>query len=197
MSVTRIEGITNFPGGKFEELEMDGICTVNGGVEAEKITLQGLATIHGDILAKESLCCDGVMKIRGSIKSKEMAIQGVVNIKGAKIQGEKIQCTGVINSDAEILGDEIVVEGVIKAREICGENVGITMKPRAICFGWDRPYAETIEATNVWLKGVKAKNVSGQNVKIGPKCIIENVDCTGELTIDKSAKVYNVIKSKI
>ena len=195
MSVTKIEGISNFPGGKFEELELDGICTINGEIEADRISIKGIINANGDIISKGALSCDGMMTLQGSMKASEINIQGVVNMKGAKIQAEKVNCTGVISSDAEVLADEIVVEGVIRAREIYGENVGISMKTKAYLFGKDRPFAETIEATNVWLKGVKAKNVSGENVKIGAKCVIENVDCSGELTIDKKAKVKNIVEN--
>ena len=52
-----------------------------------------------------------------------------------------------------------------------------------------------IEATKVTLRYVHADTVSGQFVNIGKGCEIRRVDCPGELLIDPSARVEEVVKN--
>ena len=49
-----------------------------------------------------------------------------------------------------------------------------------------------MEATTIELINVKAKSVRGNNVSIGPNCVIEEIECDGSLSIDSRAKVGKV-----
>jgi hypothetical protein len=49
-----------------------------------------------------------------------------------------------------------------------------------------------IEATTIELSGVRADVVNGRDIKIGPNCQIENIDCSGILSVDPSSYVRNI-----
>ena len=200
---SRIDGVVTFPGGKYEELHVSGVCTAEGPIEADSLTIDGVFTAKSDVSVGK-LDCDGVTTIEGNLRAKKADIDGVTTVNGSNVEADHIKCDGVLSAKNQISADLIEAEGFINAKEIVGDRIVIRsfrkstffnlyLKIKETFMGPDFSKIDLIEATTIELRGVRAKEVNGQNIVIGPACIIDRVDCSGALTIDADAKVGEII----
>ena len=200
ISDNKIEGIATIDGGSYENLSIDGVCTINGDIETNRFDVDGTTTCEGNIVCKE-MDCDGVVTIHGNVRSETIVIDGVVTVNGSKVEANRIECDGVLSVQGQISADVIISDGFIKAQEIVGDEITIMSKRISAFFKLFTPkrfkysHVKLIEATTVMLRYVQADTVSGQNVNIGPGCEIRRVDCSGELTVDPSATIEEVVQN--
>ena len=213
----KIEGVGTFQGGVYKDLRIDGVCTINGDLEADSLIVNGVCECNGNINAK-SFDCDGVLTIEGNLRAGTIDIDGVVNVKGNKVEADKIDCDGVLSVEGEISADVIEADGKLNAEEIvgdriviksywkrgikglfirAGEKAGVKLSTKAPVIGLVGSLKFStiglIEGTTVELRGVRAKSVSGQDVNIGKNCEIDSVSATGTLSVHPSAKVIAVL----
>lgn len=200
-----IEGLGNISAGEYDIISVEGVGNITGDIKASRMIVEGVLKCNGSIEA-DDMNIEGVITLNKSVRVKELKIEGVVNQKKDKIEADYIYCEGVLNSDGEISADKIEVEGHISAPEIYGEYIKIDNNSllnkdvhlNIFGFGFhnrrgkDYSYVDVMEATTIELINVKAKSVRGNNVTIGPKCNIEEVECDGALSIDSRAKVGKV-----
>ena len=203
--LSNIEGVVTFPGGEFDMLRIDGVCTAEGSIEANSVNINGVFTARRDVYANE-LDCDGVVTIDGNLRMKKADINGVVTVHGDKVEADFIRCDGVLTAEKQVSADIIEAQGFVNAKEIVGDRIRIGsfrkssifklfMKIKETMTNSDFSKIDLIEATTIELRGVRAKNVNGHDVTIGPACIIDRVDCSGTLSIDETAKVGEVVGS--
>jgi len=199
----RIDGLFNFPGGTYEDLVVDGVCTSEGPLEAHSIKIDGVFKAKSDVKA-DILDCDGVVTIEGNLRAGKVDVDGTVSVKGDKVEADVIKCDGILTAENQVSADIIEANGFINAREIVGDRIVIKsfkksfffkvfLKAREAFIHSDYSKVDLIEATTIELRGVKAKTVSGHDVIIGPACIIQKVDCSGNLSIDSTATVGVVV----
>lgn len=193
---TKIGGVSTFNGGTYEDVVISGVITCNGDIEANSVEVDGVTTINGRIDGRESVRIDGVSTINGDIRSKNVKVGGVCTLNS--IEADYVSCKGVISCRKQISADLVEGGGVLSAEEIVGEKVILhcEMKKRHL-FSFGRKEKELssvnlIEATEIDIDGIKCKNLNGHNIVIGSECIVENVDCTGNLTIAPGARVKRV-----
>ncbi len=201
-----LEGLGKINGGEYDIINVEGVGDITGDIKASRLIVEGVLKCNGSIDADE-MNIEGVITLNKSVRVKELKIEGVVNHKKEKIEADHIYCEGVLNSDGEISADRIEVEGHISAPEIYGEDIKIInynpLLNKDVHFnifgfgfhnrkGKDYSSIGVMEATNIELSNVKAKSVRGNNVTIGPKCVIDEVECDGALSIDSRAKVGKV-----
>ena len=197
------EGVVTFPGGRFDELRVDGVCVAEGAIDADTLDVNGVFTAKSDVRADE-LDCDGVIAIEGNLRVKKANIDGVITVHGDKVEADYIRCDGVLSAKGQVSADIIEADGFINATEIVGDKITIKsfrksaffklfMKIREAFTDSDFSKIDLIEATTIELRGVRAKTVSGQDVTIGPLCVIGRVDCSGELRIDAEATVKEIV----
>jgi len=200
---SRIDGVVTFPGGKFEELHVNGVCTAEGPIDADSLNIDGVFTAKSDVSVGK-LDCDGVTTIEGNLRAKKADIDGVTTVNGDKVEADHIVCDGVLTARYQISADLIEAEGFINAKEIVGDRIVIRSFRKSTFFNLYLKIKETfknpdfskidlIEATTIELRGVRAREVNGQNIIIGSACIIDRVDCSGTLTIDADAKVGEIV----
>jgi cytoskeletal protein CcmA (bactofilin family) len=198
----RIDGVTSIGGGTYDNLKIGGICTASGPLTAKHFEVDGVFTCKGDLTA-DTFDCDGVVNVEGNLRATSCDIDGVVNIGGDKVEATEIVCDGVLSIRGQISADTITADGFINATEIVGDNITIGSNRKSFFFGvfgklreaTGRPefsVVDLIEATTVWLRGVKAKEVNGHDVEIGANCEIERVFATGALNISPKAQVGQV-----
>jgi len=198
-----IDGVVTFPGGTFDDLKVNGVCTSEGSIEAVSLDIDGVFTAKGDVCA-ERLDCDGVTTIEGNLRVKKADIDGVISIHGDKVEADYIVCDGVLTAANQISADVIEADGFINAKEIVGDRIVIKSFRKSTFFSLflkikqalqdpDFSKIDLIEATTIELRGVRAKAVNGQDIIIGPACIIDRVDCSGKLEIDPDARVGEVV----
>ncbi|MDR3037408.1 MAG: FapA family protein, partial [Coriobacteriales bacterium] len=185
MKSDHIGGVITFPGGIFDRLKIDGVCTTTGPLEANDLHIEGVFTGNGDVKA-DRFDCEGVVTINGNLRAKHADIDGVVTISGNKVEGDFIKCDGVLTIKGQVSADVIEAQGFINATEIVGDRIIIKSFRKSPIFKlWikfkkavgnpDFSKVDLIEATTVELRGVRAHSVNGENVIIGPACVIDEV----------------------
>lgn len=206
----KIQGVGSFSGGVYGDLRIDGVCTIEGDLEADSLNIDGVCTCTGNVNAK-AFSCDGVLTIQGNLRAGTADIDGVVTVDGNKIEADKIKCNGVVSVGGEISADEIDADGIINAESIVGDVIAIKSYwkkwyPKLMLRGSKNTDAKSgfavvgkpiakfsvvdlIEGTTVELRGVRAKSVNGHDVIIGKNCEIENIDASGELTVHPTARI--------
>jgi cytoskeletal protein CcmA (bactofilin family) len=184
-------------------LRIDGICTAEGSIEADSLDVNGVFTAKGDVVVGE-LDCDGVTTIEGNLRVKKADIDGVTTVYGGKIEADHIVCDGVLTAGNQVSADIIEADGFINAKEIVGDRITIKsfrksgffklfLKIKEAFKDPDFSKIDLIEATTIDLRGVRARAVNGQDLIIGPGCVIDRVDCSGTLKIDADAKVGELL----
>lgn len=201
----RVDGVISFPGGVYADLNINGVATAEGPIEAADLDIDGVFNARSDVHCQQ-LKTDGVATVDGNLRAKAINVQGVVTVHGQKIESDRIICDGVLTSDGQISADHIDAQGFINAKEIVGDNISIQSFTRSFFFRmWvklkeavgsqDYSVVDLIEATTINLRGVHARTVSGHDITIGPACKIEKVDASGTLSIDSDAEVRQVVNN--
>lgn len=202
----RIDGVISFEGGVYGDLNINGVATAEGPLEAGVVDIDGVFNARSD-LSCQSLKTSGVATIDGNLRIKTMDVDGVVTVHGSKVEADRIVCDGVLTADGQISADSISANGFINAKEIVGDTISIQSYTRSFFFQmWikfknaigsqDYSKVDLIEATTINLRGVHAHTVSGHDITIGPACRIDKVDASGKLSIDQDAEVMEVIENK-
>ena len=194
----KIDGVGTIQGGVYDNLDIDGVCSVEGDLKAESIKINGVCTCYGNVEA-EKFECDGVLTINGNLRAGTVDIDGVVTVHGSKIEADRIDCDGVLSVEGEISADVIDADGKLNAKEIVGDRIRIKSywkkgivallfkigEKRSLKFS----VIDLIEGTSVELRGVRAMSVNGQDVTIGKNCKIDRVEASGELSIHPSSQI--------
>lgn len=199
----RVDGVISFPGGVYSDLNINGVATAEGPLEAGKLDIDGVFNARSDVSC-QSINATGVVTIDGNLRTKHADIAGVVSVHGGKVEADRIVCDGVLSADGQVSADRIDSQGFINAKEIVGDNISIQSYTRSVFFKmWvrlkeavgshDYSKVDLIEATTINLRGVHAHMVSGQDITIGPGCKIDKVDASGRLDIDQDAEVAVVV----
>lgn len=205
---THVEGVVTINGDIItNKMHIEGMTTAKGNVHASKLHIEGVTNITGDIVT-ENAKIGGVVNLSGNIKAGALDVQGIIHCKGDKVEAESMTCEGLLALDGEISADTIKAEGIIRANEIYGDKIiikSISSEPyRMLVSGLkslvglseeDKDRVSKIgliEATTVELKNVKVKEINGQNVIIGEHCFVSKVDCSGTLTVSKTATIEEI-----
>jgi len=197
-SGSKIDGVGTIPGGVYGDLDINGVCTIDGDLKAESISIDGVCTCNGNVETGK-FDCDGVLTINGNLRAGIVDIDGVVTVNGAKIEADRIDCDGVLSVEGEISADVIDADGKLNAHEIVGDRIRIKSYWKkgivALLFKIGEKKSmkfsviDLIEGTTVELRGVRAKSVNGQDVTIGKNCKIDRVEASGELSIHPSSQI--------
>ncbi len=191
-----ISGVGKINGGEFDTVRVGGIGTCTSSIKAKNLHIEGVFNCTGDVEA-DYIYCEGVADFKSNIRAKKISVTGVITEKfGTKIEAEEIICAGVIKTSGEISADRISAEGCIEASEIVGDYIKIDShyhgKRIIKLFNKYKSDVKLIEATTIDISSVSAETVNGKDIKIGPYCSINNIDCSGILSIDRSAVVKNI-----
>ncbi len=187
-----MEGIGKINGGEFGTMTVDGVSTCTDDLKAENMRINGVFKCQGSLEAG-FLQTDGTAEVNAHLRAKKLVVEGVLTVRGeGKIEAGEIECDGVIKA-GEISADVIHADGFVNAHEIVGDRITIRSHTNRIAQFFTKRFShiELIEATTIELHGVVAKTVNRQDIVIGPNCIIDNVDCSGTLTVHKSSSVKN------
>ena len=195
MAVNKIGGVSTIGGGKYDELVVDGVITANGDLEAESISVDGVVTVNGKLESRSFIRINGVVTVNGGLRAELVDVDGVITIK-KDVEADHVKINGVVSAKAQISADLVEGRGMISAEEIVGEKVILHCeeKKRRLFFSrkGQKPWVRIIEATEIDVDGIQCQNLNGHNIVIGPQCIVENVDCSGKLSIAPEAQVKNI-----
>lgn len=206
-----IEGIGTIYGGDYETITIGGISKLKGDATAKDVIVEGLFKVKGRIIC-DRLKCDGVIRAFRDIEVGTMEVDGVLKARRAQIHGDKISCEGILVSTGEISADIIRIDGICSVAALFGDKVNIGTDENIIrssgkipggfsgmtrlYFGrkidMDYSLVDTIECTRLEAKGLKAKVVRAHEVKL-QECVIETLDCSGDMIIDKSCRIGRIL----
>lgn len=175
-----------------------GSFRCDGAMKSDDLNVSGSLKCGGRLEAGR-VRCSGAMAVECDVAVQELDVSGSLKVSSARLEADRVACSGSLRVSGQISADEIKVTGMVNAREIVGDRVIIhsgkipwrQFLPGKLLAGLTSQ-AGLVEATVVELEGVTAETVNGQDVTIGPNCIIQRVDCSGTLFIHPTSSVAQV-----
>lgn len=211
MKDVNIEGIGSIYGGEYENITIDGISKLKGGAIAKAITIDGIFKAKGKIVTDE-FNCDGVARFFRNIEAKTVKVDGLLKLRRASLYADNIQCDGILVCTGEVSADNINIHGACSVSEMYGDKIKIKNNEKSIdesqipkklismsslYFGRKlspkHSLIDIIECTHLEASGIKAKVVKAQSVNLRGNCIIDTLDCTGEMIIDDTCRIGKII----
>ncbi len=213
MKNEKVEGIGSVYGGEYDTISFEGIGKLKGDVTAKKVMVDGIFKGKGKITADE-MGIDGIARIFRDIKAKSVKIEGILKLRRASLNADRVICEGIMVANREVSADEIYVDGICSVSRMYGDNVilknnhdrikasgnflPIRLKPFIkLYFGrkvsLDYSLVDVLECTNLEAEGIKAKVIRANNVKLKNHCIVDKLFCDGEIFIDDTCRVSEII----
>lgn len=215
MQDAKIDGMGTIHAGEYKDVSIGGMGKLKGDIIAEKVIVNGMFKSNGEIIADEFVC-DGLGRVFKNIKVKKAKINGVLKIRRGKLEADNITCDGVITSTREVSADEIYIDGVCSISKMYGDKITIRNKNGGLRnskiptkflmltnmylgrkLSLSHSLVDVIECTDLEASGLKAKIVKAQNVRLSDDCIIEKLECTGQVIIDDTCKIGNIPQNQI
>jgi cytoskeletal protein CcmA (bactofilin family) len=216
-----MDGVGTAAGGTYNIVNINGVCKVNGALNAHTYKCDGVMKLNGD-LAAEIMELNGNLKLKGNLQAGVMKLNGVLTGEGS-LRGERCDLNGMLrlNGDCEVeelLGEgvfsvggllsagrmEFGLQGLAEAGEIGVESLIIRKTGTAV---WGRLLggiiprfrlelrAKVIEGDYIDLEYTTADVVRGGVVIIGQGCSIGRVEYRTGLTVHPGAKVLEEEKN--
>lgn len=193
-----MDGIGKIVGGNYKDVSVQGIGTIIGDIKGENISIEGVGSSNGSIDCN-SLEVQGTFKCKGNVEAlDEIKVSGLLTIKG-NCQCRDLYSNGKLDIDELLSADKItlIIEATNKIKEIGGEDVKVIAGSKSIFEGIfynKKLVSDSIEGDNIILENTECKIVRGHNVTINKGCIIDTVEYSGEILIDKNSKVNNIVE---
>jgi cytoskeletal protein CcmA (bactofilin family) len=196
-----------------EKIDISGLGTIKGNTKTQKIKSSGSGSIEGN-LECQSIKTSGYMKIEGRLKAEDTSTSGSLSVKDG-IKAQKIRNRGYLYSGNGVESEDFDSKGAFKiegllnsnkvdiffggycyAREIGGEEISVRHSGffdfsfiLGLFGSKDRLESDLIEGNAVFLEYTDVKVVRGNRIKIGDKCIVEQVEYTESLDIHPNSVV--------
>jgi cytoskeletal protein CcmA (bactofilin family) len=217
----KIYGQGSSGGGKFEDVIIKGNGQISGDVECKNYKVYGNTEMEGN-LKSDFVEIKGRAEFEGDLIADVLKIQGEVQIIGDLTTDEAL-ITGNIKADGDFNAEIFTLEGGFeidgllnadilninmywpcKVSEIGGTEIKVRKEEKFSFLGLKNmimPHsktkllkADTIEADEIYLENTQAKIVRGNNIKLGPECIIELVEYKESFQNDENSKVIHYKK---
>ena len=184
--------------------EITGDLEVNGSfkVEGGPCKVGGSADVSGSIKIEGSLTVDGLevdgtLSVEGNVSAGTIDADGVFKVSG-EVQAETFTSEGVVRIDGLLNAEtvELTVSGEDRIGSIGGGSVTVERGRSRLSLIGKRPClsAELIEADEIDIEYTDCRTVRGVNVHIGPECVIDRVEFSGELTTDANCTVREKVR---
>ncbi|MBY0149003.1 polymer-forming cytoskeletal protein [Neobacillus niacini] len=181
-----------------QSAKISGNGKVNGSIESQYLSIDGSAKVANNLIVKK-LNIAGKAYVGGKIKSDELKLRGKITVEEdceAEVIKAESQFTigGLLNADLV----DITIFANCKAKEIGGQTILIKQKSSLLRLfkGFIPTQLETelIEGDKIEIENTKAGMVRGNHVSIGPNCIIDVVEHSGELLMAENTVVREIRK---
>ncbi|WP_150275999.1 hypothetical protein [Paenibacillus tepidiphilus] len=210
-----LSGVNTAEGGRYNEVRLEGVCKINGPVQARVFRADGMMKLNDDVQAQEldadgkltfkgnlesgSLTMDGMMTIHGALRCGKLALNGMADIKEdcdlQVLSGEGAFAVGGLLSAGEI---DFMLHGKCKAERIGARSIVICRSRRAVHNKLLADLipkfkaglkADLIEGEHIELEYTEAELVTGGSVTIGPGCDIDLVEYRDTLKVHPEARI--------
>lgn len=140
----KIDGMGSINQGQYKNISIDGMGTIQGDIEAEKVKIDGKAkalgkincdklkvdgyfTAYDDINVEDSCGVNGYCKVAGSIKGKYFEVNGVANVE-KEVNFDKTQVSGELNVFGDCQCGDFYLDGRAKiAGLLSGDNIELNI----------------------------------------------------------------------
>lgn len=191
---------------KAEVLKVAGSGVVRGHLSAERVTVAGALSVENGVRA-ETVKVAGELSSGGGVECSTLKIAGALETKG-DVKAERFSIAGGITC-RNLEFERGTVAGFLKCEEMKGDSLEwklgrtiseirsiqvkhLHIRPRGRLFR-GRLNAEKIEGEYIYLHSVKAHMVRGEDVEIGPGCVIDLVEAK-KMRISQRAKVNRRVR---
>jgi len=213
MKSESIEGIGSVYGGEYDTILVEGMGKLKGDVTAKKVIVEGIFKGKGRITTDE-MRIEGVARVFRDIRAKNVKIEGMLKLRRASLNADKVICEGIMVANREVCADDIYIDGVCSVSNMYGDNVvlksnvdrikgsrnflPVKLKPFfKLYFGrnvsLDHFLIDVLECTNLEAERVKAKVIRANSVKLKDHCMVDKLFCDGEIFIDDTCYVGQII----
>lgn len=183
----KIAGSGIISGGSYNNISIAGSAKSNNDITCNLIKVAGSASFNGNVDSKE-ISIAGSSKFVKNLKSNKIKIAGAIKVMG-DLSSEELNIDGVITVEGECNVGVLNHDGEgSNYNNIYGEKIKLYSKRRK------KITVNEIEATNIELKSVVAKRISGDNIKLEGKCEIEIIEFRNSLKLSNDTEVKQIIK---
>ena len=205
-----IDGIGSITSGEYDSVSIGGIGKIKGKVSCNKLVTDGMLKGKGKISAV-NFECNGISRMFRDIKCKAVTINGILKLRRANLESDLINCDGIIVCNREISSDEIHIDGICSVAKMYGDKIIIRNRANGIAeskipykiLPFIRAYlgrkvslshsiVDILECTELNAENLIAKSVKAHNITLGENCIIDRLDCTGELKYHNSCRFRRI-----
>lgn len=216
MKKSSIDGIGSMYGGEYEDITVDGIGKLKSSAKARNVKIDGIFKGKGRI-DTDSFTCDGIARVFRDIKARNVRIEGIMKLRRAKLEADSITSNGIIICNREVSADKIFIDGACFISRMYGDTITIRHKQNwnddsrmpsrfrtllKLYFGrtisLTHSLVDVVECTRLEAVGIKSKTIKANYVKLGEGCIVDHLECDGEMDIHPSCiigkinnKIYN------
>lgn len=214
MRSEKVEGIGTIMAGEYDTIEVDGIGRLKGNATAKSVMVDGIFKSKGKLTSDE-ITFDGVARIFRDIRSKKIKSDGIVKLRKANLYADEIIMEGLITSTGEVSADLINIDGICSISKMFGDNIYIKNNKsrieikgnkRSIKYtkhlgrlylgrkvSEDYSIVDLLECTNLEASGLHSKVVHAGTVKLSDACKIHRLYCDGDMDIDDSCIIGEII----
>ena len=183
----------------------EGLGTIPGG-NYDELTIEGVFSAKNEITAN-TLVCEGVINFSDSVRADSLHMEGVINTKGYLYAGN-MHMEGVLNANQIMVAGNISADGCICTNSLTADNAVLyydsskdTPKPfacvRSLLFGHKISNNHSasigeIQTGTLEITDYNVHYISGNDIIIGPNCVVDTVSADKRLRIHRSATVDTI-----
>ena len=190
-----------------ELAEVRGSCKVEGNVKASLLKIGGAMKVNGDIDA-ELIRAKGAFKVLGSVNADNFRITGATKVEKAITSTDEISVMGVLKCGSDVNAGRFSllgvadIDGTLKAsefnaelsgrstiRNINADKIDVRVKKKT---NKTELISKKITGMDIYLEATTAEYVEGDNVELGPGCLIGEVKAKS-LEVHKKSKVGKIL----
>ncbi|GAF10308.1 polymer-forming cytoskeletal protein [Paenibacillus pini] len=182
-----------------EAVTASGTLSINGAVHADRILVDGMATMKDAVVCKDSLEVNGRVSIEKNLSADKVKVDGSLKTRG-DVQCETLSVHGGFNIEGLLNAGQVDIKlnFPCRAHEIGVERITVkrTKKFRVLeqltgTFA-ARLKVNVIEGDFIELEYTDADTVRGNEVRIGPGCQIRLVEYKHEMIQHPDAKIGSI-----
>ena len=217
MNRESIEGVGSIYGGEYDAINVEGMGKLKGNATANKVTVDGMFKSKGKLTAEE-MVIDGMARVFRNMKVKKLEIDGMLKVRHANVNADIIRCDGFISCTNEVSADEITIDGICSITKLYGDSITVHNRHDNFDSGSKGQFlkyfsflgklylgrkistkyslADVVECTKLDAGGLRSKIVRADSVSLTDHCCIDKLYCNGEMQIDRSCRIGEIINEK-
>ena len=210
-----INGLGQSSGGHFNEVRVEGVARLSGPVKCTDFNIEGIGYAQ-EIECLENVSVEGVLNAK-SLKANNIHVSGLCRVKG-NIKASILSVEGYLSTTQTVKVKQARIEGKVKFKgAVEAENLDLTFVDHSTFdvigathllikrslhsqFGYKSRHlslrkkncifeGQLLEGEHIEVEYCHVKQIYGDVIKIGPGCIIEEIEYKDQLEIDPTSVV--------